>query len=122
MKQPSFSVTSRLQSFRHAFNGLKILLKEEHNARVHLVASLLVITAALYFELSALEWMAVLMAIGLVVVAEIFNTAIENLADFMTTEMNSQIKIIKDLAAAGVLVSAVVAALIGLLVFVPKLL
>jgi len=122
MKKAAFSISKRLQSFGYAFNGLKILFKEEHNARVHLAATLLVIAASFYFELNAYEWMAVLFAIGLVFMAEIFNSAIENMADFMTTETNSKIKTIKDLAAAGVLVSAISAATIGLLVFVPKVL
>ncbi|MDP2188340.1 MAG: diacylglycerol kinase family protein [Sphingobacteriaceae bacterium] len=122
MKKAAFSISQRLQSFGYAFNGLKILFKEEHNARVHLAATVLVIAASLFFELNAFEWMAVIFAIGLVFMAEIFNSAIENLADFMTTETNSKIKTIKDLAAAGVLLSAITAASIGLLVFVPKLL
>src|SRR5690606_41843014 len=71
--------------------------------------------------LSAYEWTAIVFAIGLVLVSEIWNTAIEHMADFMTQECNPRIKRIKDLGAAGVLLSALFAVAVGLIVFLPKL-
>ncbi|RZL39835.1 MAG: diacylglycerol kinase family protein, partial [Pedobacter sp.] len=74
-----------------------------------------------YLNLSALEWIAIISAIAIVFAAEIFNSAIEKLADVVTSEINPQIKIVKDLAAAGVLVTAILAVLIGAIIFLPKL-
>jgi diacylglycerol kinase len=121
MKNTGFSISKRLKSFVFAFNGLKILFKEEHNSIIHLIVTVLVITASIYFELSMYEWIAVIFSIGLVFTAEIINTAIENIADFLTTEKNDKIKIIKDLSAAAVLVSVITAVTIGIIIFLPKL-
>ncbi len=121
MQNQKFSIAKRLQSFTFAFNGLKILFKEEHNARIHLLAILVVVIAGAWLKLTASEWMAIIFAIGFVIAMEIINTAIEKIANFMTTEQNQQIKKIKDLAAAGVLVSAITSVIIALLIFIPKI-
>jgi len=73
------------------------------------------------FPISILEWGLVVFAIGFVLVTEILNTSIENLADLISTERNKSIKTLKDLAAASVLVSAITACIIGMLVFIPKI-
>lgn len=121
MKNKEFSITKRLKSFVFAFNGLKILFKEEHNSRIHLVATVIVIFASIFFELNTYEWIAIVFSIGLALSAEIINTAIENIADFLTIENNNKIKIIKDLSAAAVLISALTAFTIGLIIFLPKI-
>jgi diacylglycerol kinase len=118
-KQP-FSILKRLQSFSYAFNGLKILIREEHNARVHLLAALAVIVAGFFFQISSNEWLAIVLSIGLVISAEAMNSAIENVADFISPERNNDIKRIKDLAAAAVLICALTAVVVGLMVFLPK--
>ncbi len=110
-----------LKSFVYAFNGLRLLLKEEQNARIHFVASVIVIVAGFYFGLNTYEWMAIIFSIGLVITVEIINTAIENIADFISPAKNENIKKIKDLSAAAVLISAIIALSIGLIVFLPKL-
>ena len=122
MKEEKFSIAKRLKSFTYAFAGLKVLFKEEHNAWIHLFATLCVIVAGILFKISLLEWVAVAFAIGLVFSFEIMNTSVENIADFICPERDDRIKRIKDLAAAAVLVSAITAAVVGLLVFVPKIL
>jgi diacylglycerol kinase len=122
MKNKAFSISKRLKSFVFAFNGLKILFSEEHNARLHLIAAILVISASIFYKLNTYEWIAVIFSIGIVFIAEIFNTAIENIADFLTTEKNEKIKIIKDLSAAAVLISALTSFTIGLIIFLPKIL
>lgn len=122
MKNDEFSISKRLKSFVFAYNGLKVLFKEEQNSRIHIVATCLVISASIFFELKACEWIAVIFSIGLVFTAEIINTAIENIADFLTTEKNNKIKVIKDLSAAAVLISALTALTIGLIIFLPKIL
>ncbi|MBR4913154.1 MAG: diacylglycerol kinase family protein [Bacteroidales bacterium] len=122
MKEEKFSIAKRLKSFTYAFAGLKVLFKEEHNAWIHLFATVCVIVAGILFKISLLEWVAVAFAIGLVFSFEIMNTSVENIADFICPERDDRIKRIKDLAAAAVLASAITAAVVGLLVFVPKIL
>ena len=120
-KQEKFSISKRLKSFTYASNGLKVLFQEEHNSRIHLFATVCVIVAGVLLKLSILEWVAVAFAVGLVFSGEIFNSAIEDLADVVCLERDERIKKVKDLAAAAVLVNAITAAVIGLLVFVPKI-
>lgn len=116
-----FILRNRIRSFGYAFNGLKILFREEHNSRIHIVAMLLTIAAGIYFNISMIEWIVVLFAIGLVISMEILNTSIENIADYISPEKRLSIKKIKDLAAAGVLVSSFTALAIGFIIFIPKL-
>ena len=120
MKTQRFSITKRIKSFGFAFNGLKILILEEHNSRVHLVAAILVIIAGFFFQISILEWLAIILSIGFVITLEIINSAIENISNFISPEKHNSIKKIKDLSAAGVLISALTALIIGLIIFVPK--
>jgi diacylglycerol kinase len=117
-----FSLKKRLISFTHAFKGLKGLWKNEHNLRIHIVLSLLAIGMGYYFQISTTEWIIVILLIGIVIAAEIFNSAIEHLADFVMPNMDNRIGKIKDLSAAAVLVVAFVAFIIGLVIFLPKLL
>src|ERR1043165_9855769 len=120
MKQQKFSLKSRISSFGYAFNGLKLLIQEEPNAKIHFIVAIAVVVAGFYFKISFLEWIALVFAIGLVITLEIINTSIENMADFISPEKNEMIKKIKDLSAAGVLVSVTTAIIIGLIVFLPK--
>lgn len=122
MSKEKFSLSKRIKSFRFAFAGLKTLFKEEHNSWIHLIAAIGIIIAGIVLEISFMEWIAITIAIGLVFTLEIMNTAIENIADFVSPEKHSAIKKIKDLAAAGVLVSSITAIVIGTIVFLPKLL
>lgn len=121
MERKKFSILARLKSFNYAFNGLKIFFLNEHNGRIHLVATLAAIFLAVWLKISTLEWIMICMVIGFVFVAEILNTAIEKLADVVTKETNEKIKIVKDVAAAAVLISALTALLVGLIIFLPKL-
>lgn len=114
-----FKLRDRIRSFKYAFNGLYTLFTEEPNALIHLFAGAAVVTAGLIFKLSVAEWVAVCFAIGLVFVAEILNSSIERLADLYSEEKDERIRKIKDLAAAGVLLAAITALVIGLLVFIP---
>jgi diacylglycerol kinase len=120
MKQP-FSIIDRLKSFKYAFNGLKVLIRDEHNSRIHLVIAILVIILGFIFKISMYEWIAVCFAIGFVITTEIINSALENLADFVSPDTNNIIKKVKDLSAAGVLISALTAVVIGLIIFLPKI-
>lgn len=121
MKSHQFSFIDRLKSFRHAFNGLRLLLREEHNARIHLFIAIAVLIAGYIVNLSISEWIVLVLAIGSVITTEIINTALENMSDFISQEKHAMIKTIKDLAAAGVLVSTITALAVGILIFLPKL-
>ena len=120
MKQKKFSLKKQLKSFKYAFNGLKILLREEPNAKIHFFVAVCVLIAGFAFRISAGEWIAVLLCIGLVIALELLNSALENLADFVSSEKHEVIKKVKDLAAGAVLVGAVVSATVGIIVFLPK--
>lgn len=121
MNNKPFSVKDRIKSFIFAFNGLKLFFISEHNGRIHLVAAIIAVGISFYLHLSTFEWIAILAVIAAVFIAEILNTAIEKLADVVTIERHPKIKIVKDLAAAAVLVSAILALLVGGLIFIPKL-
>lgn len=122
MSKDKFSIRKRVQSFKYASEGLQVLFKEEHNSRVHLIVMITAIGFGVALNVSWLEWCLLVLCFGLVFVLEIVNSAIENLCDLISIEKNEQIKKIKDLAAASVLVSAVTSIIIGLIVFIPKLL
>lgn len=111
-----------IRSFKFAFQGLKMLFLIENNAKFHLMAAILVIITGLYFKVSANEWIFLIFAIGLVFGSEAFNTAIEKLCDKISPQKDPVIGHIKDLAAAGVLFFAISAAMVGLIIFLPKIL
>ena len=117
----NFRLVERLKSLRAAFHGIFILLKYEHNARVHLFIFVIVIIAGILFRISGMEWLAILLVSGLVFAGECFNTAIEYLSDLITDKPNENVRRAKDVAAAGVLVSAVVSAVTGLIIFIPEI-
>ncbi|HOE05793.1 MAG TPA: diacylglycerol kinase family protein [Bacteroidales bacterium] len=122
MKHQRFSLFNRLKSFKFAGNGLRILIIEEHNARIHVIAAIGVIAAGIIFKISMSEWIAVVFSIAVVFVTEIINSSIENLADFVSPAKHEKIKKIKDLSAAGVLLGAIAATIVGLIVFIPRIL
>lgn len=115
-----FSVQARLNSFVYAFAGIKDFIRYEPQALMHAIAAALVIFAGFYFKITTHEWLAVMFAIGLVVVAEMLNTAIEKLTDMVSPEIHPKAKVVKDLSAGAVLVASIVAAIIGLIIFLPK--
>ncbi len=112
-------LSQRLLSMSHAFNGLVVLFQEEKNARIHLVIAAIVVCSGIFFKITAIEWMLLLLAITAVIAMELVNTALENMIDFVSIEEHPKIKKTKDLAAASVLVFALLASIIGLIVFVP---
>lgn len=120
-KNQKFSISTRLKSFNYAFNGLKLFFIIEHNGRIHLFAAVLAIALSAYLQISAFEWIAIMSVISIVFVAEILNSSIEKLADFISPEVHPKIKIVKDLAAAAVLIAAFLALVIGGIIFLPKL-
>ena len=122
MSSKKFSISRRIKSFKYAFNGFRILIKEEHNSRVHLIVGVCVIISGIYFTISALEWITLILVISFVLAMEIVNSSIENICDFISPDKHQLIKKIKDLAAAAVLISVISAVIIGLIIFIPKVL
>ena len=118
----SFSLRDRIKSFDYSIQGIITFFKHEHNARIHAVAAILVIVLGWYFKLTLMEWCWITLAIGLVLLAEMFNTAIEYLTDLASPEIHPLAKKTKDVASGAVLIAALVAVVIGLLIFLPKLL
>lgn len=121
MNNEKFSVRKRIKSFSYAFAGLRVLLLEEHNARIHAVAAVLAIAMGFLFRISPMEWIAVAIVIGMVFAAEIINSSIERTADFVKAERDDRKRDIKDLGAAAVLVCAIAAAVVGIIIFLPKI-
>ena len=122
MRDEKFSIKKRIKSFSYAFAGLKVLFREEHNSWIHAVAAVMAIVAGFLFRISYMEWIAVLIVIGMVISAEILNSSLERTADFVKAERDDRKRDIKDLGAAAVLVCAIVAVLVGLIIFLPKIL
>jgi hypothetical protein len=111
-----------LKSFKYAFEGIFTGIKEEQNIKIHIVIMILVIIFGIMLKISKAEWIICIILFGLVISMELINTAIENTVDLITKEKNEQAKIAKDVAAGAVLVSAIASAIIGLIIFVPKIL
>nr|WP_295932764.1 diacylglycerol kinase family protein [uncultured Dyadobacter sp.] len=114
-------ILKAIRSFRYAGAGIYSLFRYENNARIHLMACIVVVIAGVFFQISGTEWCLIIIQIGLVWAAEAFNTAIEKLADLVSADYHPVIKVVKDTAAAGVLLLAVSAVIVGGIVFVPKL-
>ncbi len=113
---------NRMRSFNFAFAGLWTLLKTQPNARIHACATIAVIAAGLHLKISAPEWSLLILAIVAVWLAEALNTALEFLADVASPQHHPLIKNAKDVAAAGVLITATGAIAIGALILAPHLL
>jgi diacylglycerol kinase len=110
-----------IKSFGYAFKGLVKTFREEQNLKIQTGASLIVIIFGIYFKIEAPEWALLVLAISLVIVAEICNSAVERITDVLKPRINSYVKEIKDIMAAAVLLSSIAAVVIGLLIFYPYL-
>ncbi|MFT4444616.1 diacylglycerol kinase family protein [Parvimonas sp. G1967] len=111
-----------MESFFCAFKGIIYIFKTERNFRFHIMFSVLVLLCSLIFNLSYVELSVILIMIAVVLTLEIINTIIENIMDFLCKDYNLNIKIIKDMASSAVLVSAFISIIVGLLIFIPKIL
>mgnify|MGYP000947705091 CR=1 FL=1 len=115
------SFQDRAKSAIYALNGLKVLLKEEHNSRIHTAITVVVVIAGFLLKISTIEWLIVCILIGMVFSLEIMNSAIENLCDHVTSQWHETIKKIKDLAASAVFVASVISVICGIIIFLPKI-
>jgi diacylglycerol kinase (ATP) len=117
-----FSIVARAKSFAHAGRGIKVFVASTHNAWIHIAVSVLVIVLGVYLGITRPDWILLIFAMGFVLVSEAFNTALEIDIDLTSPEYHPYAKDVKDVAAGAVLISAMTAALVGLLVFAPKVL
>lgn len=106
--------------FRYAWNGICSAVKSERNLRIHLLCGSLATLVGFILQLTRIEWMILLLVIMSVLVAEIFNTVVEQLIDYIKPEIHPAAKFIKDAAAGAVLMTAITAVLIGCLLFIPR--
>ena len=122
MKPPqAFTAKKRLKSFVYAFRGLNYVVKSQHNMWIHLCAATAVVIAAVVLHVSKQDWLWLIVAIVMVFLAEIFNTAFEFLCDVVSTKFNPAVEKAKDIAAAAVLVASCGAIIIGVMIFWPYL-
>lgn len=108
------------RSFKAAFEGVACTYKKEQNIKIHTIISLIVILGGFLFKISYIEWLVCLVLIGFVLMAEFFNTAIEYVVDLASPNIHPLAKAAKDTASAGVLMMAILSAIIGIVIFLPK--
>jgi len=104
-----------------ALNGLKEAFLRERNFRIHLAVTVLVLLAGFLFQLAIFEWMFIILIISIVLIVELVNSLMERIIDYVKPEFHPQAKIIKDIAAAAVLIAAITSVIIGLFIFLPKI-
>jgi diacylglycerol kinase len=112
---------TRIDAFRHAFSGLWYVLRTQRNTRIHALATTIVLALGVWLEIERMEWIALILAICLVWLAEIINTALEAITDLASPGIHPLAQVGKDIGAGAVLLSSMVAVLVGLLVFIPKI-
>lgn len=115
------TIAKRLQSFVFAFSGLAAFLRSEPNGRIHLVATVVVIILAIVFHCNIMEWALLTIVMAMVWITELLNTVIEKMMDHLSPDIHPRVKWIKDVAAGAVLIAAIAAAVVGGLIFIPRL-
>lgn len=110
-----------MRSFIYALEGIKSVFRTEKNAMVHSAISIMAIVCGFFFKISKTDWLVVLLCIGMVFTAEIFNTAVEHLVDLVSPGKNEKAGMIKDISAGAVFMAAIISAIAGLIIFVPHL-
>ncbi|MCD8183700.1 MAG: diacylglycerol kinase family protein [Bacteroides sp.] len=116
-----YDLKKQLRSFVYAGKGIAACVGKEQNLSFHLIATVLVVTAGIIFGITRTEWLVIILCIGMVIAAELFNSAIERLVDLASLERRPLAGQVKDIAAGAVLVCAAAAAIIGLIIFIPYL-
>ena len=117
----SYDFKKQMRSFKFAWKGIMTCAGREQNITFHLLAALVVVMTGIFFGITRAEWLAVIICIGMVITGELFNSAIERLVDMVSPQWQRIAGEVKDIAAGAVLVTAIAAAVVGLLVFVPYL-
>lgn len=116
-----YDFKKQIRSFGYAWKGIRCCVGKEQNLSFHLIATVAVVIAGFVFGINRTEWMIMLLCIGVVIAAELFNTAIEKLVDLVSPGHHPLAGQVKDIAAGAVLVCAVAAAIAGLIIFLPYL-
>jgi Diacylglycerol kinase len=111
-----------MQSFKAAFNGMKLLVCEERNFQIHLLFTVLAIASCILFGVTKSEWFTVFILIGLVLSAEAVNTCIECICDLVSPDYHPLVKKIKDISAGMVLILSIISVIVGCVIFIPYLL
>ena len=114
-----YNLKKQIRSFGCAWKGISGCVGKEQNLSFHLIATAVVIVAGFFFGITRTEWIIIILCIGIVIAAELFNTAIEKLVDIVSPERRPMAGQVKDIAAGAVLVCAVAAAIIGIIIFFP---
>ncbi|MDO9546159.1 MAG: diacylglycerol kinase family protein [Pelolinea sp.] len=109
-------------SFRNAFAGIQTAYRTQKNLKIHMFIGLIMITAGFLLNITNSDWLILILTIMLVIISELFNTALEFTVDLFSPDFSLQAKKAKDVSAAGVLVTSLFAILIGILIFLPKIL
>ena len=122
MTNTGFSLKSRLGSFKYAFRGLWLLLRNEHNSRIHFFAAIVAVALGFFLKINLFEWSVLVIVTGIVFLTELINSSIETISDIVDNEWNEKIRNAKDYAAAAVLVAAIISILAGGIIFIPKIL
>ncbi|UCE93737.1 MAG: diacylglycerol kinase family protein [Flavobacteriaceae bacterium] len=122
MDEQNGFVTGRIKSLKYALKGLWLLITTEHSIMVQSGIAVLMTFVGFWVNISKMEWIFQIFAIGLVLVAEALNTAVEKLCDYVQPEYDEKIGFIKDISAGAVSFAAVVALIIGFIIYLPKLL
>ena len=121
-KEKRFSIIARLRSANHAWRGIGILIKSSHNACGHIFFGLMALYMGFVLQISSIEWVLVILTIGLVIVAEAFNTAIEIDIDLTSPNYHPYARDTKDVAAGAVLLTVMIAVITAIIIFIPKIL
>lgn len=116
-----FSKKRLKNSFKYAFSGICSAYISEQNLKIHTIIACLVVILGFLVKINYVEWLVCLVLIALVLMAEFFNTALEYVVDLISPEIHPLAKAAKDTASAGVLMMAIISAVIGLIIFVPKI-
>ena len=114
-------ILGRMKGAKYALKGAIILLRTEASIQVQFIIASILTIAGFYYEISATEWMLQIFSIGLIMSLEGLNTAVEEIADFIHPEFHNKIGLIKDLAAGAVFIAAITATIVGLIIYVPKI-
>jgi diacylglycerol kinase (ATP) len=118
----SYDFKKQMRSFKFAWKGIMTCAGHEQNITFHLIVAILVVVAGFVFNITKAEWAAVVICIGMVIMAELFNSSIERLVDMVSPQWQKIAGEVKDIAAGAVLVTAAAAAIVGIIVFLPYLL
>lgn len=111
----------RLRSFGFAFAGIIAFVRSEPHALLHFIATIIVVAAGVYFHITGMQWIAILIMIAIVWITEMLNTVVEKVMDHVAPDYHPRVKWIKDVAAGAVLIAAIIAIIVGAIIFIPYL-